>query len=162
MGTLLANPEMTVLDVAFAPKWEMIGDLRRLVHRTLGHLKLDEDAASAAALAAHELLENAVKYGQGPVRFRVTVDERGQQLESLEVENDATPEDVVRLEGALSALRGASDPLAHYHALMVRALESPGTSGLGLARIGAEAGLALHCRVQNGRVTTFATPKGVS
>jgi hypothetical protein len=110
--------------------------------------------AEALAVAAHELLENALNYGSvsGQVLFEI-VERPGSA--AVRVTNDTIP---ARLE----MLRAHIEKLAvNPEAVMLEEMKrSMGTSRvrpmLGLARVVQEAGLALELYVTNSRVTVLA------
>ncbi|MBL8953516.1 MAG: hypothetical protein JNK82_22260 [Myxococcaceae bacterium] len=146
-----------LIDLRLLPRWELVGELRRLVSQSLEKLSLDADDAYGASLAAHELLENAVKYGQGEVRVTVHLDRREKKLRGVSVENRTTRSHAARLKRALKALSSAPDRMAAYVALMGR-----GPGGLGLARIAAEAEMQVTCTARANRVAVIARPQGAA
>jgi len=148
--------DRVLFDLRLLPRWEIVGELRRLVNRALERLSVDADAAYAASLAAHELVENALKYGQGDVRLTVLVDRGERRVRGVTVENRATRGDVVRLKRALKELQAAPDLMAAY----VDRMSQGGFGGLGLARVAAEAEMTLSCTARANRVAVRARPAG--
>lgn len=137
------------------PRWELIAELRRLVTRALERLEIDADHAYSASLATHELLENAVKYGQGEVRIVLDSDEKS--VKRVAVENHTTQAQIVKLKRAVGELVAAGDPMRAYTAAMhARA----GGGGLGLARVAAEGQMELECKTRSNHVAITASPGG--
>lgn len=126
--------------------------------RALEKLEIDGDQAFGASLAAHELLENAVKYGQGAVRMLIVLKPGTREISRVEVVNKAKAAEIARLKHRLGALESAPDPMTHYTGLMHEAAKHSEASGLGLARIVAEASMKLSCSVKAGRVAVTAEP----
>jgi len=115
-------------------------------------------------MAAHELVENVLKYGSSPevgLEFEL---ERGdeQSVVRLRTRNSAAPERLAEVERLVGELKQAHDPVAYYDQLIRATAPVIGTSGLGLARIRAEAGLEVDCSVQGPEVSIVvqATMKG--
>jgi hypothetical protein len=101
----------------------------------------DEDAATRLRLAAHELLENIVKYSSpGACEFRFEVQRVGPSGLRAFVETRNVPVAVhsADAELRLAALSAATDPHAHYDSMIADSVRRPAGSGLGLARIHAE------------------------
>jgi hypothetical protein len=124
----------------------------------------DMETTSRLHMAAHELVENVLKYGTTPevgLEFEL---ERG-ELESyvrLRTRNTAAPEQLKEVTRRVTELRAAADPIAYYDRLIRSTASVIGTSGLGLARIRAEAGLDVNCSVEGREVSIVvqATMRG--
>jgi hypothetical protein len=122
---------------------------------------LDPDEMDSVAMAAHELLENVVKYSSdGTSSFEVEIGERdGGALVRLRTRNSAAPENRDGLERLLKRLGEAADPLAVYDELVASSPRRTG-SGLGLARIRAEAEMSVTL-VAEGRLVTIVAERAV-
>jgi two-component sensor histidine kinase len=147
-------PDHVLFDLQLLPRWEVISEIRRLIVHSLERLDVGLDAAYCASLAAHELLENAVKYGKGPVRVRIVLDRAERSVHHVEVENQATKAQALKLRRAVDEVATSGDVMRTYVAMMGR-----GPGGLGLARIAAEGDMALQCRVRSNRVAVLAFPQ---
>lgn len=130
------------LDVSFgdAPPESMVTPLCQSLSELCRPL-LDDDAASRLRLAAHELLENIVKYssrGDCGFRFELHQASEGELHAVIQTSNVPAPNRRSDAEQRLTALAAADDPLEHYDSIIAGSAQEPAGSGLGLARIHAE------------------------
>ncbi|WP_438037856.1 hypothetical protein [Sorangium sp. So ce128] len=118
----------------------------------------DESASSRFYMAAHELVENLIKYSSGPeVSLELALEEgEGARVLVIRARNEASPERLREVERRLSALRSASDPVKHYDELICETAMVEGVSGLGLARVRAEGGLDVDYTIEGSRLTIIA------
>jgi hypothetical protein len=149
--------ERAYVDLRFAPHWDLIDPAREFLRRFFSVTLHDDEAGDQLCLAAHELMENAIKYSPNDeANVRVEVD--GDGTIRITVENQVTSEQLARLRDEVRELNAAPDPLAHYRLRMEEASErSDGKSGLGLARIRCEAGMTIACKATADRVRVTAT-----
>lgn len=144
-------------DLHIWPDENLVSVTRRFFEEVYEHVTRDFETVRRIALAAHELLENAVKYGDGnPARLQVSwsrSDEGGNLC--VRVTNSATPENQTALRAWFAEKDATDDAFAHYQALMRRSAKAS-SSGLGLARICAEGDLALTLEVEGDRVSLCA------
>jgi hypothetical protein len=115
----------------------------------------DRETTSRLHMAAHELVENVLKYGSTPdvgLEFEL---ERGEQhsIVRLRTRNTADPQQLEEVTRRVRELRTAADPVAYYDRLIRSTAPVTGVSGLGLARIRAEAGLDVDCSVEGQEVS---------
>ena len=115
----------------------------------------DRETTSRLHMAAHELVENVLKYGSTPevgLEFEL---ERGDEnsIVRLRTRNTAAPEQPEEVTRRVMELRAAVDPIAYYDQLIRATAPMVGMSGLGLARIRAEAGLDVDCSVSGREVS---------
>lgn len=145
------------IDLQFAPHWELIDPAREFLLHFFSVALDDERIGSEVCLAAHELMENAIKYSPNDeAKIRIEVDSDG--IIQIAVENDASREQIQLLLAEVSAVAAASDPLAFYRQKMLESSSRPtGRSGLGLARIRCEANMSLACEIDDTRVRMIAT-----
>jgi hypothetical protein len=152
------NPSLQgSFDLVFRPSLRLISVVRRFVQDFYQHL-LDEDVSMQLALATHELLENAVKYGvDGETRLsiEVTNDEKSRVVKIC-TKNRTTPQHVEAVVALFTELNAASDRFAFYQLLMRRTANSPDRSGLGLARISVEADMDLSHELRGDELTIYA------
>ncbi len=146
------SPSDAYMELSFRPIVELIPYVRKFVTEFYTRMIDDRDAVSRVALATHELLENAVRYsvdGETKVRIEVLAGEPGKRvLVRTWNRTNTKHEGVVR--AMFDAMTAAPDPFLHYQDLMRRTAKVTNASGLGLARIRAEAEMALNYSVTDG------------
>jgi hypothetical protein len=133
------------IELSFRPNVELVSMVRRFVSDFYSRLLEDEDTISRVALATHELLENAVKYSTDrESRIRVDFVSEGLVVRTW---NQAAADTLVQLKQAFADMAAEPDPVVHYYSLMVRNARRTNGSGLGLARIRAEAEMTLDLNI---------------
>jgi len=134
------------LTLSFRPLANQIGPLRTLVSDLCKPHLADADGLSRLLLAAHELLENIVKYSVGEAaEFHLQLEAKASGLlVRLRTKNRAAPERMADARWRLDALAAAPDPIAHYDELIRESAGRRDVSGLGLARIPAESDMELR------------------
>ncbi|MBI3181131.1 MAG: anti-sigma regulatory factor [Myxococcales bacterium] len=145
------------MEVEFCPSWGFIDDARRFVEAFCCHSRVPAERATQIAMAAHELLQNAVKYsedGRAGVKLRI---DPPKDWVDLVVENRCTASAAKQLKVAASRLTKAADPLQVYVELMHETARREDGSGLGLARIQYEAQLELEFAVRGRAVSVRAS-----
>ncbi|MBN1611296.1 MAG: hypothetical protein JW940_31980 [Polyangiaceae bacterium] len=149
------------LSVSIEPIWGTIRQVRGKVGALL--TGYPSEFRSAAMMAASELLENAVKYGDGvpqapQILFTLGLSDGVLQLRTVNGSHDA--QNVERLQARLDRLAASKDP-AELYLDAIRAMLTPATgqagNGLGLYRIVAEGGFALSCQYVDHVVGVLAT-----
>lgn len=132
--------------------------MRRFVSEFYDQTLADPDATSRVALATHELLENAVKYsrdGRASVRIEVT-NEGSRARVRIRTRNRASPEDAALIRRTIAEM-SATDANVYYLNLMRKNASRLDGSGLGLARIHAEAEMDMSVACgRNGTITVSA------
>jgi two-component sensor histidine kinase len=146
------------LELRFQPTVELISSTRRFVQAYFQPLISDPDVVSRIGLATHELLENILKYAtDGRTVTRVDlVDDGDDRTLSIETTSAVTPERRAGLEEIFTEMANASDALSYYQLTMGRARHRRQGSGLGLARIWAEAEMTLSIGFSGDSVTIRA------
>lgn len=142
-----------VLTMRLEARWGFVDDIRRLVH-TFCAESADEERGAEVALAAHELVQNAIANASSPdIELEVAVDPVARGVR-LAVSHGCEPERIERLRARLARLYLYADALQGYLATMA---ENPdGHGGLGLARIRYESKLDLALEERPGRLTLRA------
>ena len=148
-------------DLSIDPDPRIVSTVRRFVEEACDRLICDPDAAFRVSMAAHELLENAAKYslaGRALLRFAARI-EGEQAIVNLSLINETTPAHIERLRGRIQAICSAADPFAHYQQVMRQSSRVADESGLGLARIAAEAEMMLGLEVKGTTVAIMASTR---
>jgi hypothetical protein len=142
-----------VLTMRLDAKWSFVDDIRRLVETFCTEAAGAEQGAEVA-LAAHELVQNAIANTASPrIELSLALDPAVHGVR-LAVSHDCAPEKVERLRTRLSSLYAYADALQAYLATMAENPDGPG--GLGLARIRYESHLDLALEERLGRLTMRA------
>jgi hypothetical protein len=151
-------------DLSIDPDARFVSAVRRFVEMAVERLLPESDAVFRVAMTAHELLENASKYcATGSVLMRFSARIEGEQaLINLSIINDTTPTHIERLRVRIDAICAAPDPFAYYQRLMRDNAQVAGESGLGLARIAAEAEMMLGLEVKASKVAIMASTRAAA
>ncbi|HEY2407918.1 MAG TPA: ATP-binding protein [Polyangiaceae bacterium] len=154
----MSHKTATTLRFDSGPPERLASTVREFVGDLYGKVLLDEDATSRVALAAHELLENLAKYSSaGETSIDIELAERaGQSFIRIRTRNSSTPERIATLREVLDEIHDAADPTALYYDFLTRSAKRQDASGLGLARIRAEAEMELKYHVVGDQVTIEA------
>lgn len=146
-------PRAKVLSMRLDAQRSFVDEIRRLVQAFCTEAA-DAEAGSQVALAAQELVQNAISNASSPsIELTVAVDPAVRGLQ-LAVSHDCAPDKVARLRERLAGLYRHADALQGYLATM--AANPDGAGGLGLARVRWESRLDLALDERRGRVTVRA------
>jgi hypothetical protein len=140
------------LTLSFEPLAEQIASVRNAVSDLCAPHVADADELSRVLLAAHELLENIVKYSSGGMaEFHFALERASGTLRArLRTKNRAEPARLSDTRERLDALAAALDPVAHYDEMIRETAGRRDGSGLGLARILAESEMNLDYQIEQG------------
>ncbi len=146
MWMVVEPPNEATLELKFHPNRRDPSVIRKFVETYYGNLLHDGDTLYRVAMAAHEFMENAVKYSSdGAAQFTVELghapDAASTPRITLSLWNKAAPHHVAQLEQVFAEMDSFSDAFEHYKALMKR--DAGDGSGIGLARIRAEGEMRL-------------------
>jgi hypothetical protein len=152
--TVSHNPRV---EVSFAPTIILVTVMREFVssfYKTV----LGKGNSQMVAMATHELLENALKYSaQEGATLRIEVEAcDGFDRVSIRIANHADPSHIRPLQEMLRRMNDAPDAMAHYLELMRETSKRSSGSGLGLARLRAEAGMRLDLELEGNNVCIVA------
>ena len=148
-------------DLSLDPNPRFVSIVRRFIEEVFERLIPDPEAVFRVSMSAHELLENAAKYASGGralLRFSTRL-EGEHAVVNLSLINDTSPNHIEQLRLRVQAIASAPDAFVHYQKLMVAPARTPGESGLGLARIAAEAEMQLGLEVNGSTVAILASAK---
>jgi anti-sigma regulatory factor (Ser/Thr protein kinase) len=155
------DADQSLLQATIQPVWHLVRQVRLEVGEALA--SFSADLRTAAMIAASELLENAIKYGeslpQAPaIEFSMVT--RRERLCIRTVNGCTNLAGVRELAARVNEVSSTPDRASLYQARLEYLLTHPGDSGkLGLYRIGFEAEFDLESSYQNEVVTVTATRK---
>lgn len=131
--------------------------VRRFVAELMQSVVNDQALAARLAMATHELLENAVKYSTNTRRLvSLRVEAEHSHRVRVTVMNASTEELTAPLRVLLAQLNQAPNRDAKFREMIEQSLLRESGSGLGLARISAEAELDLSCELHQGILSVTA------
>lgn len=158
VGSATVEPD-TRIELEFKPSVELIAIVRRFVSEFYDQLLRDPDVVSRVALATHELLENAVRHAaDGETTLIIAIEPRDHSHAlTIRMTNRASHRKRESLAAVFADMQSAEDPFEHYCRVMKKNARRSDGSGLGLARIRAEADMALQCAMSDETVTITAT-----
>lgn len=141
--------------LTFRPNIKLVSTVRRFIAEFYRRVLVDQELSSRLALATHELLENAVAYAtDGETAIRIEIE--GDKLVAC-TWNRTSPERLSALRSTIDEMNQAADPDRFYQEMLIRASKRTDGSGLGLARIRAEAEMNLTYEIDKDRVCLLAT-----
>ncbi len=153
------DDDLGFCELSFQRRPELVSIVRRFVSDFYDRTLADPDASSRVALATHELLENAVKYardGMATVRIEVNVTGTSAHIR-IRTRNRAADADAAYIRRTISEMRCSPDPNLYYLDVIRRNARRTDGSGLGLARIAAEAEMEVSVKCgARGIVTVIA------
>ncbi len=137
------------------PSSRIAAAVSRLVSEFCRSLVDDEDVAARFHIAAQELAENLVKYSSGPMvsisADLISADDSA--VLRLQAKNQSSPQQLEAVEARLKELKNAQNPVELYDRLISESAPLDDVSGLGLARIRAEAELEVDYTIENNELT---------
>jgi hypothetical protein len=140
------------IELKFGPRWKYIACARGFIQNFIAISIENQAKADKVAMAASELLENAVKYASGEDTYiTIRVSPETKKI-NIAVENQANKKHIETLLEILHTIK-KGDPLKVYVAQMKEAaLRSDGKSQLGLSRIRYETGGDLKYKIEGNKV----------
>jgi hypothetical protein len=147
------------IELRFGPRWKYIAVVRSFIQSFMALSLQNTTKADHVAMAASELLENAVKYAAGEdITVAADVFLKNENV-SIAVSNEASPEAIEVLRSLFQKVK-KGDPLEAYMTQMREAaVRKDGQSQLGLARIRYETGMDMQLKVDKNVVTILLEAK---
>jgi hypothetical protein len=137
------------IELRFGPRWKYIACARSFIQNFLAISIADQTRADKIAMAASELLENAVKYASGEdTHILVNVYPETEKIR-VQVINKATDECIATLKQIFGKIVNENSLDAYVIQMKEAALRSDGKSQLGLARIRYETGGDLRMEIKD-------------
>jgi hypothetical protein len=147
-----ADAERTLLFLRLTPPWSFISEIRRFVQAFCTHTCKNSQLEQRFALAAHELIQNAVSYSLDSQAELFLKFRNPTEIMSLTVSNRAAESEIARFRGRIDEMKNYPDSLAYYLYRMRTSMNESGRAGLGLARIWHEAQFPLAVVFHGDRV----------
>jgi hypothetical protein len=149
----------TRMEMSFRPNPQLVPIVRRFVADVYRRVIASDDDVDRIAMAAHELVENAVRFSNdGAAVLRIDVTPGDPARVTICTTNSASAENLATVVGWLQEMMSVSDPFTFYLEAMRETARRAHGSGLGLARVFAEGALDLDCKVEGD--TIIVTAKG--
>ena len=144
-------------ELTFAPTMVLITLVRQFIADFYDKV-LDQATTEMVAVATHELLENALKYSiEDGATLSIEVEPTAPADRVIIQIRNRSDEDHIRpLQALLNRMNEQPDPMAHYVSLMRETSKRKDGSGLGLARLRAEAGMDLALKLDGTEVCITA------
>ncbi len=135
------------IELKFGPRWRYIAPARGFIQSFVAIAIEDQNKADGIAMAASELLENAVKYSAGEETIIIVQAYPDQNLISCSVTNQGTAESAKELQGLYKRIMSGDALEAYISQMREAAVRQDGKSQLGLARIRYEVGANIKLEV---------------
>jgi hypothetical protein len=133
-------------EMRFCPNVELISVVRRFISGACDRFYGDADSSARIALAAHELLENAVRYADDDITsVRVEFAQRSGASGGVTIitKNRASAANAQRMQDLVEEIAHAPNPMRLYVTKMRATAGVAEGSGLGLARVRAESDMTI-------------------
>jgi len=143
------------IEIRFGPRWKYISPARVFIQNFVAIAVADQEKADRVALAASELLENAVKYGTSDDTHCVVRAFGETGVIEASVTNQASDQGARELRALYDKVM-AGDPLEAYITQMREAAtRTDGRCQLGLARIRYESNASLSLNISADQLVTI-------
>jgi hypothetical protein len=136
--------------VSFRPNAKLVSTVRKFTEELCQRTLDDHEMGEKVALVTHELLENAVTYasdGETGVRFEVLDD-----LVTISTWNRTSPERLRDLAARIDEMNRCANADEYYQLMLNQTAYRTDGSGLGLARIMAEAEMAVSYEIVGNQI----------
>jgi hypothetical protein len=143
-----------LVELRFKPLWLYVDEVREFCGFFARATFEDAELGERVRLVVHELVENAIRYGdERELELRL---ERTEGAVVIRVANTTSDERASKLAARFSELMASSAADAYANALQSSVTRPAIESGLGLPRIRAEGQVDLELEMQPGRVCITA------
>jgi len=142
------------LDLKFFPETGAPTAIRRFIERKCSKVLQDPDLLYRVAMAAHEFVENAVKYAlDGAARFTIEIgqDQRQPKI-AISLWNRTGAQHRQELQQIFAEMASFEDAFEHYNRLLRLPSHRRDSAGIGLARVRAEGQMRLSLDCDDDRV----------
>lgn len=150
------SPRNEYIQLHFSPKWRYIATTRNFIQSFLAVSLSNEEKADKLAMAASELLENAVKYSKNQETvLELEVDAETNRIR-ITASNKGDAESIAAIKSIFEKA-STGDPLTVYvEAMKEAAVRTDGKSQLGLVRIRYETGAELKLDVDDDQTVSIS------
>ena len=147
-------PTNRLVELRFKPLWLYVDEVREFCGFFARATFEDPAIGDRVGLVVHELIENAIRYGdEKELELRM---ERSEGVVVIRVANTTSDERAKKLSAAFSEMMSASATDAYARALQTAAGRPSIESGLGLPRVRCEGQVDLELEIAPGRVCITA------
>lgn len=143
------------IEMRFGPRWKYISPARLFIQSFVAIAVSDQAKADRVAMAASELLENAVKYGTSDDTHCVVQAQADRGLIRASVTNQASAAGAEELRLVYQKIMTGSPLEAYITQMREAATRSDGKSQLGLARIRYETNADLSLAITPDHLVTI-------
>jgi hypothetical protein len=152
LGAAIGADDPAYFELRFRPSIVLVSTVRRFVSDFYSTVLKDSDLASRLALATHELLENAVKYATSPETTLKVEVMRSTGVATVTSWNETDQAHIATITRLFEEMAETNSPAEYYESLLRGDRQAVSSSGLGLARVGAEALMGLGFEVTGSKV----------
>lgn len=142
---------------SFQPDARVVSTVRRFTEELYVRTLHDVELSEKVALATHELLDNAINYataGEAGLRIEIVDD-----VLSISTWNRASPANLAELARRIDAMNRIADADEYYQRMLAETAYRTDGSGLGLARVRAEAQMTISCEIHEDEVRVRAATR---
>jgi hypothetical protein len=154
--TATAEPSSAhrLVELRFKPLWLYVDEVREFCGFFARATFEDAEVGERVRLVVHELVENAIRYGDDrELELRL---ERSEGAVVIRVANTTSEERAAKLAALFAEMMSSPAAVAYANALQTAVTKPAIESGLGLPRIRAEGQVDLELEMQPGRVCITA------
>jgi anti-sigma regulatory factor (Ser/Thr protein kinase) len=147
-------------EIIFRPSVILTTVVRRFITDFYENVIDSEDSVSRLALATHELLENAVKYGMPEETTTLSVDlDQREGIVTIRTSNRSDAAHIDALKRRFAEMQAAPNAFRFYQQLLRATAHETSVSGLGLARIRCEGEMDIDLKVEGDLVRISAVAR---